>query len=179
MQKLITPLVLLGLAVAVFFVGGTPFYQDVQKLKAEGLLFDEASASAQQLIARRNSLLDVEKGFSEEDRVRLEKMLPFHPDNIKLTRDLDVLAARYGMSISRVQVVLPADTTSGTLGDTKPYGFADISFSTSGSYRSFSSLIQDIERNLRLLDVRSVAFNAGEFDIYEYTVTIRAYWIKQ
>lgn len=179
MSKLITPFIILGIAFGVFLVGIKPLYEEVKGLRRDAASSDEAQEKAQDLIARRQTLINTKEKFSPEDLTKLQKMLPGNPDNIRLARDLDALAQRFSMTIRRVQAQIPDESQASTIGPAdQGYGFADISFSLTGSYPSFVLFMQAVERNLRLLDTRQVTFTSGDKDIYEYQVVLRTYWIK-
>lgn len=92
--------------------------------------------------------------------------------------------------------VSPHATTVGSpiaTTDTSPFGSALITFTVSGPYEQFVVFLKKLEKSLRLIDVVSVTFNVAQPDndpkkikettvsttpVYEYTITIKAYWLK-
>lgn len=88
--------------------------------------------------------------------------------------------------------------------DDKKFGSAQLTFSVSGSYENFVQFLREMERSLRIVDVTSLSFKASGSadsfgtgskansflnmskvptkvsvgDNYEYTMTIRTYYLK-
>jgi len=74
------------------------------------------------------------------------------------------------------------------------YGIWDLEFSTTGSYDNFINFINDLEHNLRIVDISSIDFSSdvavtagigagvgvspNSQQIYQYKFTIKTYWLK-
>jgi len=91
------------------------------------------------------------------------------------------VASRYGISIKSIK------TTTGSSRDTSrivlpenesKYDSATISFSFISSYDNFKRLMADVEKSLRIMDVKSVSFQVGESGFYDYQVSVETYWLK-
>ena len=61
----------------------------------------------------------------------------------------------------------------------------DLEFSTEGSYENFFRFIEDLESNLRIVDIASIEFSSASVSItkssteyYRYNFKIRTYWLK-
>jgi hypothetical protein len=75
-----------------------------------------------------------------------------------------------------------ADTgeKSETVGvDQSLYGTLTLSFSTTATYTTFLAFMRDLEKSLRLIDIVSVQFASSDTNqLYDYTVSIKTYWLK-
>jgi hypothetical protein len=69
------------------------------------------------------------------------------------------------------------------------YGTWNLQFSTEGTYSNFLSFVQDLEKNLRIVDISSIEFSSdtgtggvgmstSSPDTYTYTFKIETYWLK-
>jgi len=174
---------LIGASVAFFIVGVDPIYQEIRGLQKEAEAFNAALSKSRELQEVRDELLAKYNSFSVENLERLEKLLPDNVDNVRLIMDINNIATRYGMSIKSTTISEMAKTnTSGIVGDPgaeqKTYGSIMLSFSVSSPYETFLAFINDLERSLRLVDIKSISFIAGETDFYQYNVKIETYWLK-
>ena len=70
----------------------------------------------------------------------------------------------------------------------KEYGEWDLRFSTEGTYSDFLSFLNDLESNLRIVDISSIAFSSDTSssvvlgkpkpaDSYRYSFNIKTYWM--
>lgn len=103
------------------------------------------------------------------------------------------------------EVRAPGNSATGIIGpDDKKFGSAQLTFSVFGSYENFAQFLREMERSLRIVDVTSLSFKASGStesfgagskannflntskvptkisvgDNYEYTMTIRTYYLK-
>ena len=178
MMKLILPLLFLIASGGLFWGVADPSYDKVQELKKDEKLFDNALNNSKKLQQMREDLLAQYNSFPTADLERLEKILPNHVDNVRLIRDIDGMAIRYGMSLRAVSVEL-TDSTSGEINtDIEDYGSIILTFSVTGPYKTFLRFLEDLEKSLRVVDVIRVSFSSDEKDLYEYNVSIQTYWLK-
>ena len=214
------PLLLLLASVGLFFAYVNPTYNGLADLKQQTAKLDEALNKAKELQSIRDQLLSKYNTFSSGDLERLKKLLPDHIDNVRLIIDIDDIASRYGMSVTKVAIsksesgaqknnaqagtavaeALPGVPTgrasaasTGQGGFSLPpresrgavsgsaqedLGTVDLSFSVSTSYETFLAFLRDLERSLRLVDVTKLSFNAASSNQYDFTITIRTYWLR-
>src|SRR3989344_1626155 len=177
-MKLVFPIIAIIVAIGIFFGFVDPQYQDIKKLQAKEKQFDGALTRSKDLRTIRDEKLKVYESFPPEDLNRLQKLLPDHIDNIRLIMDLDTTASRYGMRLTNVSVGKPDEGPVEGLGQVKPYGSISVTFSVTTTYESFLHFLTDLETSLRLVDVVSLSFSRPRGDVYEYTITLRTYWLK-
>lgn len=181
-MKSILPVLFVVIAAGIFFGFIDPAYSRVQALRAEESQFDQALTRSKELQQVRDQLLSRYNLISQSNIDRLEKLLPDNVDNVRLILDIDSIAARYGMRTRNVQLQ-SADTrsTRGQVGqDDSAYQSVILTFSVTGSYEVFRSFVEDLERSLRLVDVVGMSFSStgATGDTYDYSVSIKTYWLK-
>lgn len=179
-----------------FFMLVSPKYEDIKLLQQEVNAYENALANSKVLDAERDKLVTKYNNINDSDLQRLEKMLPDNIDNIRVILEIERLVRAYGMSLTNIRYedkqeeaqeggVIEAGQKNASLNE--DYGVWNLEFTTEGSYSNFIALTKDIERNLRLVDIASVDFNASNTaaasksgtDNYQYTFKIKTYWLKK
>jgi Tfp pilus assembly protein PilO len=197
-MRLITPIILIALTVALFFTFTSPMYNKLAALRAESASYNEALSNSKQLENERDKLTQKYNTIGAENIARLNKFLPENVDNIRLILEIEKIASPYGMQLKNVKYnsqAKPDPATPGSnviqggnIGQTKDYGAWDLEFNTTGSYSNLVNFVKDLEKNLRIVDVTSIDFSSeastpsGTTTIpsqnYEYHFHIKTYWLK-
>lgn len=188
------PVVLIGIAVAGFFLFTRPLYQSISGLKVESASYDEALSNSKALENERDKLTAKYNSISAENLLKIQKLLPDNIDNIRLILEIEKIAAPYGMVLKDVKydtnetaAAPPAGTIQGgglPAAGHSLYGVWNLEFSTSGTYDNFLNFTRDLESNLRIVDISSVSFSsdtdpkAGPSGVYNYNFKIKTYWLK-
>ena len=204
MFKFAVPIILVGAAVAGFFLLINPYYKEITDLRAQMVSYNEALDNSKSLEAERDKLTQKYNSISTNDLARLQKLLPDNVDNIRLILEIEGIASPYGMVLKDVRYdtanqkaataqngAVQAGVSAKTNGD---YGSWTLQFSTQGTYSNFSNFLNDLEKNLRIVDIASVDFsseggtstagqggaslNSSSSDNYKYTFSIKTYWLK-
>lgn len=180
-MKWLLPVFFVIIAFGIFFGYVDGAYQDTKSLHAEVQNYDDALQKSKELQAIRDALLSRYNTFSSADLERLEKMLPDNIDNVRLVLELDSIAAQYGMRVSGVVINEEVTTNAeGTVGPSNEfYDTVVLSFNVTGSYENFIAFLQDIESNLRVADITTLAFDGDSSEaVYTYSLGIRTYWLR-
>jgi uncharacterized protein (UPF0333 family) len=201
-MKLVTPILLLIISIAVFFTVVEPLRASVSGLSSDITAYNVALDNSAYLQKTESHLLDVYKNIKLDDKSRLEHLLPNTVDNIKFILEIERIASQYNMPIKNIKFDSPvvANTSSssgsptGAGGSvvissdpkgTKSYGSFSIDFDTEGSYSSFLLFLKDLEHNLRLVNIKSIQFSvpAGKVSdagatSYSYSLKVETYWLK-
>jgi len=183
------PIILIAVAVAVFFMYTNPAYTKVQALQKEQASYNEALSNAKDLQGVRDKLSAKYNSFSPNDLDRLTKLLPNNVNNIGLILDIKGLADKYCLQIQNVKFQTAPDTaaaaaqvpqsSNGLATQTKDYGVFSFEFSTAGSYDSFVHFVSDMEKSLRIIDISSIDFASSDTSSnYTYDFKINTYWLK-
>ncbi len=154
---------------------------DISEIKVNILGLEEALSVSERFVAQQNELASTRNAISPESLKQLETFLPDSVDNVGLILDLNALATRSGVMLSNVDVSIQEDSSSAT--ESSSFGLAHIgslnlSLSVVGTYSSFRTFLESIERSARLLDVQEISVKGSETGVYEYKMTIRLYWLQ-
>lgn len=189
----VTATILILASVGLFFGYINPTYRkdtgesdrenkSVRELLAERAEYNTAIEKAREIELARTGLLAKYNSIAAADRERLEKMLPDHSDTVRLVIDINTIAAANNITLKKITVVSGVSSASSRQDAIGPrealYETIELNFGLSGSYEAFRLFLEDLERNLRLIDVVSVRFAAPETDMYDYEVKIRTYRLK-
>lgn len=213
-MKLLLPIINIAIAIALFFgvtdpaINGpleksrdkdqNPVYEGgVKVLRAEAAKLDRAMETAQELKEKVTALTADFNNFSEEDRTRLDKLLPDHVDNIQLIIDINNIAARNGMLIKNIKIktageAKPNDRSTAQAPTPVPVGGAAVlppgsvnsldsvtlSFSVTSSYNAYQKFLIDLSKSLRLTDISTTSFESNDKNVYTYNVEIKTYWLR-
>lgn len=184
-MRFLLPLVLIGVAIGGFLLITRPIYDEILALQTEADAYGEALDNSAILKTERDRLTNKYNSFSQEDLLRLEKMLPDSVDNIQLILEIQEEAAKRGIIVKNVQfepeqfvdqgandgTATTAGTTkpvansaarrAATTDDGKPYETFELEFSVEGAYDDFVAFMELMERSLRLVDINTISFTPG------------------
>ena len=184
----------------LFFSYVNPRYQEIKGLQAQVAAYDNALNNAKQLEEAKSQLLATYNEIPQDSIEKLNKLLPDNVDNIRLILEIESIGAKYGMGIKDVQFNADATkknqtaspieaSTDQTQLENKDYGIFDMSFSSDGTYPNFVLFMKDLEKSLRIVDVKGVDFSSSDSssaapsfaqtkDAIKYKIDIRTFWLK-
>jgi Tfp pilus assembly protein PilO len=199
-MRYITPIFLIGIAVAFFFMVTNPLYNSISASKDVSASYSQALDTSKELQNERDQLTAQYNNIDPVNLTKLQTLLPDNVNSIRLILEIGQIASPYGMSISNVKydAAAPSSTAdtatvvqAGSTGDTQSndYGTFDLEFSTSGTYDNFMNFTRDLESNLRIIDISSVSFSSDTAvggangkttspEIYNYDFKVKTYWLK-
>lgn len=202
MFRYITSLLLIGISAAILFLFSNPLYQEIGKLKAEQVTYNEALGNSKALENERDRLVTDYDAISVKDKEKITRMVPDNVDNIRLILEIEDKARPYSMALKDVQYnATPTDSkNSETKGASvitgggsdrgknkiENYGSWDLGFSVTTNYNNFLNFVRDLEKNLRIIDISSVQFTSASGpatsgtpqEIYRFNFKIKTYWLK-
>lgn len=198
MSKNITATVLIILAIGIYLTVAKGMFTQVTQVKAINDQYRSAIDSAKQLIQVRDNVQKDYNNLSADDRERLEKMIPNTVDNIRLVIDLNAVALRHGFSLRNIKAAVSGTgNAGGASGSQKarvsPIGASsnsqasiaipvldtvDISFSVTAPYQQFRDFMQDLEANLRIMDIKHLSITGSDNGIYSFGVELQTYWLR-
>ena len=189
MNRTITAIVLIVLAVGIYITftqGEITAGNNVQAVNSQ---YQTAINNAEQLVQKREQVLQAYNNISANDRDRLAKMLPDSVDNIRLMIDLNNVALQHGFSLQGIKAEVPSDASnpsspaSGSSGGSNiassTLSTVQVSFSVTAPYEQFISFLQDLEANLRIMDLTQLSMTANDTGTYTFNVQLTTYWLKQ
>jgi len=191
-MNFIVPIILIISSLAVFFgyvdpnykggvdqAGGDYSKADVAFLKGELAKYEDILNSSTQIVSKRSSLVEKKNVISNDNQTKLERLLPSNIDNIRLIIEITQIAAGRNLVAKNISVGDMTQNTSGSIGqNSTPYGTLSLKFTVNSSYSNFLNLLQDLQSNLRLLDIKNISFTATDSGFYDFNVTLNTYWLK-
>lgn len=174
MRGAIFPIILILMGVALFFTFTNAQYQEVKTLKEDKLAYEDRFQLIEQLVqVRDEQLLPKYNSINAVQLDRLNKLLPRQVNNIRLINDMQKVLAGFGTELEAFSFEeIPNDQSKNGI---QKMG---VSITFSASYQTFTTILKELERSLRIIDIESVSFDAGNADLYTYTVMFVTYWIK-
>jgi len=182
-MKGLTPIILILVSVGVFF-----FFIDPQKKELNSSLEEKNKnevtiQKATDLRAANGSLKEKYLKISEDERKKLNQMLPDTVDNVRLILDINNIANKYGIALKGISISGgPADESKdvnrGSSASGQLYGTIQLGFSFSANYDIFKFFLKDLEDSMRLVDITDFSVNSSEGDFYNYSVTLNTYWLR-
>ncbi len=190
-MNLILPIILILSSLGIFFGYVDPHYKNVPTfdstdyttygtiaLQSELAKYEDISKSSNTIVAQRDSLIQKKNKISSADQARLEKLLPSNIDNIRLIIEISKIAEKRNLVAKNITVSDVKGATNVVGGNDTGYGTLSLSFSVNASYNNFINLLQDLENNLRLVDITGITFASTETGFYDFNVTLNTYWLK-
>ncbi len=199
MSKNLTAFILLVIAGGIYFTITSGMVADAKAVKAINDQYSSALSNASRLMTTRDQVLKQYNAISAEDRDRLDKMVPSTVDNIRLIIDLNNVAVRHGFSIPDVKANAASSAARPT-GSVAPRPVAanggplpasaasfaapvldtvTVNFTAKASYDQFTSFLQDLEANLRIMDINHLTVVAQDEGMYTFQVQLQTYWLRQ
>lgn len=174
-------MVLILISIGLFYTFTSHQYADMTGSQALADEYRDVIDNVASIAETRDKLLLSFETIPKTQVERLSKVLPNNVDTVHLAVDLDSIASHYGISIKNVQVESNINDSMGQLVLPEygiPYEKVTISFSFISNYANFMKLLLDLERSLRIMDIKSVSFRATDTGLYEYRLAAVTYWLK-
>jgi hypothetical protein len=198
-MKILFPISLLIAAGILFFLIVDPLFTEVKQLRTDVETYNIALNNSTDLQKTRDSLLEKYRNITQEDKERLNNLLPNTVNNIKFVLEIEQIANVHSMPLKNIKFDSKmqseeAKPASGNMvvanspADSLSYGIFPIEFITEGSYDAFVLFLKDLERNLRVMDIKSISFvvpqpvskpqSGYDPNVYSYTLKVETYWLK-
>lgn len=188
MNSRILPTLALFIAISIFFAYVHPTWSgSIAETREKIALNDQALVAAAEYTTRQGELIAERDAIDPAMRDSLETFLPDSVDNVRLILDLNALAARSGLSIANIDVVMndssasadPATEALGALSAaTSPVGSVNLSLSAVGTFSALQAFLNGIEKSARLLDVQDIVVKSSDTGVYSYQMILRLYWLR-
>lgn len=193
MRNILSIIIILG-SIAAFVLVVQPQYKEIKNLQSKTVELEGVLVNARKLQSIRDDLLDKRDSLVKSDLARLEKMVPESVDNVKLILELQGIADQYNLEIQTASADkegqgdnaeggAQAATEESTTGsfvdvDSRDYGIISLNFNLTGGYNDFFAFLRDLERNLRITDIKSVSFSSSDNGEYSFDLSLDTYWLK-
>lgn len=196
-NSIIVPLLLVLASVGLFFGVIDPAYSKVQTLEERNQQLEEALVKAEEF---SDALVDLRSRYNlvpDEDKKRLLKFLPDHVDNVRLIINVADIAEQHEVSVQNFEISGEEQANKKNTSSTAQRGTAvadvqasrlyeeiELSFAAYGTYDDFLAFLDDLERNLRVVDTVHVSVTPPGADVdhatapYLFDLTLKTYWLK-
>ncbi|MCA9363669.1 hypothetical protein KC727_00395 [Candidatus Kaiserbacteria bacterium] len=181
MFRTLTPIFSIIIALAVFFTFTRPTIDTIRAFQNEASDYQEAADKATEYNQLLQSYITTKNSFGARELERLESLVPYSVDEVRLLVDLEDIVRRHGMVIGDVSVEagVPVDLErskdSAKLTFENDFDYSDISLDLIGTYEQFKQVLADIEQSLVLIEVVDLSFQVTEINLQNYNLTLRAY----
>jgi hypothetical protein len=169
------------LTISIVYAFVYPSYGDLNTLLDKKQEVADSLSTVDNIEAKKSELLTEFNKISDADKKIIDTVLPSSLDFVKLISQIDSVAASHGISIDGIssQNVDPSVGTSiDSAGPQKSYNSSIIGFSFVTSYDNYKAFLSDLEKSLRILDIRSANLDVQGNGLYNYRVEFETYWLK-
>ncbi len=186
MRNIIAIIVIIA-SLASFVLVVKPQYTYIKELEKKDNELERVLVNARKLQSLRDDLLAKRKKLAYRDIKKLEKLIPESADNVKLIIEFENIADKYNLEIQTASSQKGKDQKSKKRNantpqtfdiETRDYGVISLNFDITGGYPEFVSFLSDIESNIRITDLRNLSITPDEKGLYNFSVTIETYWLK-
>ncbi len=187
-MNLITPIILIIISIGTFFVYIDPNYRQqnlpnnkksIVELQTEVGKYEEALNDIHEISAKRDILIAEKSKISEEDLTKLNKVLPDNVDNIKLVIDIKNIAEQNALTLKSIKLDTSNSSDSEKIGQNNDkYGTVGLSFSVNSTYENFQKFLTDLEKSLRLVEIKELSVSGNDTSVYDFNVSLKTYWLK-
>ena len=187
MNRYITPLIIVTVALSVYVLFINQMYKDIQQQLVKVQELEAHLADAKTAREKLDQIALSYQAFPIDADQKLNVLLPDRIDSVKLIVDVESVASRHGLVLTSPSV------TGGVVNpnSTDNYVKHSISFKVSSTYPLFREFIADVEKSLALRDFSGVSFISTvtaenqstsivrpEFVVFDYQVELMSYSLR-
>ena len=169
------------LTLSVGYAFAYPSFGDLSMLMDEKQKYENTLDMVNNIEIKKKELLTEFNNISDEDKKNIDTILPSSLNFVKLISDIDAVAATHGIAIDKISLKETDDSFDESQEGAQPqssYRSSVIGFSFNATYSKFNDFIDDLEKSLRILDIKSMQLRTQETGIYTYDVEFETYWLK-
>jgi len=180
-MKNLTAIILILISAGLVYTVAMPQYQKSKDLRARSAEFHNILTNVSSLNDKKQDLLVKYQAMPKTEVDRVNKVLPDTIDTVRLAMDFDGIASKYGISIKNIQTSDNKNANTAVIiqpTSSKPYDSVTVTFSFVSTYDNFRKFLGDIEKSLRVIDVKTVDFDSSESGLSDYKISVQTYWLK-
>lgn len=182
MRPLIITAIFLTGAIGMFFGVSTKILDNIGLKNEEKVSLEDVLKQFNDIRKAKNDLIDAYNSVGETEMARIMEVVPPMANEGEILVAFENMAKDSGLLLKRLDIKPSAAKDTGILmAEEAPFDKVAISAVLDGSYESFRVFLTNgMEKSLRIVDIRSLSFHAGEqSSSYEFTVEADAYTQKQ
>ncbi|MEI8123657.1 MAG: type 4a pilus biogenesis protein PilO [bacterium] len=150
----------------------------IVQLKDEYKKFSDISNSSNIIVSKRDALINKKNSITEENKAKLERLLPSNIDNIRLIIEISDIAQKRGLIVRNISVGDVKESSNSIGVSDSEFGTLSLKFSVNSSYNNLLLFLKDLQNNLRLVDVTDLSFSATDSGYYDFGISLNTYWLK-
>lgn len=165
----------------IFFTESKNYFPEIKVLRKQVSSYNETINTAKKVRSSIDKTLGEYNGISQDNVDRINKMVPSGAESMKLVVQIDDMMRKKGLSLSSIESKDAIDQNSvsnAVKNSGKNVESIFLSIKARGSYQSFHSFIEDLEKSLRLIDVNSVKIGSVGQDDFSFSIEAVSYWRK-
>lgn len=173
MKNLLGLLLIIG-SLGAMYALGTNIWSDIEGVRVELVDLDDKVAHIERAKMKLDQMQASFNTIAPGDKEKLDKMIPTGS-----SRE-DMLLMINGM-VSRGNVELESLTLkpSGKTGDEGNLSTLDVAIGVRGTYGALINFLNELEYMVRLTDMQTVAFTAGDSDEYSFSIGAKSYYVGE
>ncbi|MEW5908150.1 MAG: hypothetical protein AB1643_03190 [Patescibacteria group bacterium] len=176
-MRYLIPLIFLTTAIVISYYWSKPIYDDIRVMLDQENGLNNALTKSKELQIIRDDLLARYNSISKSDLEAIEKMIPNNPNNVKIAVEIENIARKNNVVLKTLSVQgMTTPDSSSAPAQGLSVATMDMSFKASAPYNSFLNFLADLEKSLRIIEIKNLTFNAGETDFYEYNFSALTYY---
>lgn len=192
-MKLLLPILIIILAAALFFgltqpliSSGSASDPGITELLSEKKVLEAALETAKKSAQKLSELETQYNAITEEQKTALENVLPNTIDEVRLIIYVQNIGAQNSTPLKGVSVLVKEgesvnaaamSSEAGTELVRAGYEPVAVSFTVKATYNQFLSLVEKLEKSLKIFDITSVEFSSADAKAgtYEFKVAANVY----
>ncbi len=157
-----------------------PEYEKTQDFSAQIKENKVMIELATELRDKQTKLQEKNVAISQEERTRLEKILPETVDNVRLILDISNIGDFTVVRNIGINESASGPNKAKELAGNSNYGSIQLSFSFTSSYENLKTFVRKLEDSLRLVDIRELSVTASGQNSNQYDVGVKlnTYWLR-
>lgn len=173
--------------VGLFYLG--PEWQIFLNIQKEISSLSRISSELDEIAEERDTLIDLVNTISAEELARINQSLPQGAHAADFLVFLERLSAEHGIVLKSVDLASFTEEKREISGQPTPGGAIltptssrtvrefPVTIQVSGTYESFKTFLENLEKNLRLVDIDSFSFTSqGDTKIIDFSIKAKTYY---
>lgn len=178
MSRLGVGFLLFVLAAAAAYFLAFPEWQKISALRVDIRSLQALNTELTALAEKSEILQQEYNAIPEADLEKVRSIAPATADTSRVLSDLENLAQRNALLLSRVEFAGAAQgaVTGLQLPTSRLYTALPVTMQLSGSYESLRAFLINLEHNLRVLDVSSILFSSASDKGFSIGISGKMYY---
>jgi len=185
MTRQVIPAIIIIISIAGAFLYVWPGYKEINSLRQQETVLDDGLLKAKEADEIGFNLGQTLENISEAEYRMLDRVLPRTIDTLRLSNDIQGIAANHGIDIDDIKVEESASsenkTTSTELDQQAPIlqvaevQEVEVTFEVAATYRAFLDFMADLQDSLQLFDITAIKLSQNDDGLYEFSLSLRTY----